>query len=76
MGWTHVDDYTRKDIKDGHLSNTGKVHFSDRIHLLELFKELEITQLEHKVFKQEIPYTDFTIASWNLVAEKRNLSIG
>jgi len=48
----------------------GRVHFSDRAHLQELFKHFEITVLEHKNIQREIPDQAWHFASWNFVAEK------
>jgi SAM-dependent methyltransferase len=67
-----VDSYTRRDIPEGHLANTGNVHFSDKQHLVDLFSAngLEIQHLEHKILKTEIPLQDYQMATYNLCAVK------
>lgn len=63
------DRYTRSSIPIGQFQGVGKVHFSDKAHLEDLFREFEIIQLDHKIVKTEIPDTNHTFASWNFVAQ-------
>ncbi|WP_342533943.1 class I SAM-dependent methyltransferase [Lysinibacillus sp. FSL K6-0057] len=63
------DIFTKMNIESGHLSNLGKIHFSDKQHLLDLFSKFDIQVLEHKTTKNELS-NSYTIASWNLVAKK------
>lgn len=70
----------RKDIDshthifyEGPFMETGQVHFSDKAHLLELFKDFEILYLVHKVHKQALPNENFLAASWDIVVQKRTL---
>ncbi|MEK3911925.1 bifunctional 2-polyprenyl-6-hydroxyphenol methylase/3-demethylubiquinol 3-O-methyltransferase UbiG [Paenibacillus sp. FSL H7-0331] len=70
LGVVVEDEFTKTDIKQGHLADTGRVHFSNKPHILELFKSFNITQMEHKVVKREVPDDNFSFASWNFVAEK------
>jgi SAM-dependent methyltransferase len=69
-GDTTEDEFTRSAYQDGSFTNVGCVHFSDKPHLLELFKEFEILTLEHKTINREIPDNGWNFASWNLVARK------
>lgn len=66
------DIYTRRDFTHGQFAHVGRVHFSDKAHLLELFSKYEITIMEHKIIQREIPETGLTLAVWNFVAEKPN----
>jgi len=67
-----VDEFTRTNISDGQFAGVGKVHFSNKEHLIELFSGagMELIRLEHKKQRIEIPNQDHVFASWNLVAIK------
>ncbi len=69
-GTTGGDENTRTGYREGSFSGVGKVHFSDREHLLHLFRNFEIMALEHKIIRREIPQDGWHFASWNLVARK------
>jgi SAM-dependent methyltransferase len=69
-GITSTDSFTRSDIPFGPLENTGRVHFSSKDHLLDLFQDFDIIKLEHKIKKFEIPSENYIYASWNILAEK------
>jgi SAM-dependent methyltransferase len=71
LGEAADEPYTRKNISIGQFSGVGKVHFSDKQHLLSLFEGFEITRLEHKIIEREIPEDKHRFASWNLVAVKK-----
>jgi SAM-dependent methyltransferase len=64
------DIYTRRDYSDGQFSHLGRIHFSDKAHLLDLFSQFSIELMEHKIVKREIPEDSHIFASWNLVAKK------
>ncbi|WP_446012101.1 hypothetical protein [Candidatus Electrothrix sp.] len=64
------DVYTRTGYTEGSFSNLGRVHFSDKKHLLELFKKFNMLVMEHKTVKRELPDNDWNFASWNFVAQK------
>lgn len=64
------DVYTRKGYTEGQFANIGRVHFSDKPHLEELFANFVIERLEHKIVHREIPADKHVFASWNLVARK------
>ncbi len=64
------DIYTRCGYVSGQFTNVGRVHFSDKAHLAELFSAFNIGILEHKIIRREIPYDEHVFASYNLVAEK------
>jgi len=66
------DDFTRFNFKLGQFKNIGIVHFSNKIHLQNLFKEFKFKILEHKIIKQEIPSENQTFASWNFIVQKKN----
>jgi SAM-dependent methyltransferase len=66
------DIYTRKGIHEGTFAGVGRVHFSDRAHLEELFSGFEFQLLEHKTIRREIPAADNHVAAvWNFVASYR-----
>lgn len=67
-----IDEFTRANITEGQFVGIGRVHFSNKEHLIELFSEagFELIKLEHKRIVSEIPNTGHLFASWNLVAEK------
>ena len=65
------DNYTRTDYCLGPFANVGRVHFSDRAHLTELFSKFDLIVLEHKQIKREIPDDGWEFASWNFVAKLR-----
>jgi len=69
-GETAEDKFTKQNFKEGTFANTGKVHFSDKPHIYELFSKFNILYLEHKIYQREIPNDDYTFATWNIVAEK------
>lgn len=64
------DNFTRTGYQDGQFANVGRVHFSDRPHMKEIFRRFEIIFLQHKLMKTEIPDEDFIFASWNIVSKK------
>ena len=64
------DHYTRTNFTDGSLANTGRVHFSSKEHLLELFTDYEIVVLTHQTITEEIPGSGNSFAVWNFVAKK------
>lgn len=70
---TFVDNNTRNNLPaDSHFFNVGKVHFSDREHILELFTNsgMTIIKLDHKEKTTDIPDSNFHFASWDIVAQK------
>ena len=64
-----VDHYTRTGYTKGQFVNVGTVHFTNKSHLVKLFKKFEILVLEHKVITKEIPEKE-KFAAWNFVARK------
>ena len=66
-----VDDkFTRDGYTEGQFASVGRVHFSDREHMQELFADYVMEILEHKVIYREVPPGNYTAAYWNLVARK------
>lgn len=72
LGREEEDYFTRSHFSSGQFSNVGRVHFSDRSHLVDLFETagFRLERLEHKVSQVEIPDDGWHFASWNLVAQK------
>jgi SAM-dependent methyltransferase len=65
------DEYTKTNYKKGQFAQIGRVHFSDKKHLEELFAGFEIEIMELKTIKREIPENAQIFASWNLVAIRK-----
>ena len=70
LGKYFEDRYTKIDIENGPLAGTGRVHFSDKKHLMDLFDKFSIEVMEHKIIKSEIPADRKAYAFWNIVAKK------
>jgi len=64
------DRYSKTNIKKGHLSGVGVVHFSDKQHLLRLFKRFHMEVMEHKMTITELPGKGHVFAAWDFVAVK------
>ena len=64
------DKFTKTGYEKGMFSKVGRVHFSDKNHLLELFSDFEILNLEHKIINTEIPKNSHQSAWWNIVIQK------
>ena len=65
-----IDRFTKTGYKDGSFANVGKVHFSSKEHLRDLFRRFKFLIMEHKVTTMEIPNQARKSAVWNFVAEK------
>ena len=67
-----VDEFTRSNLPEGQFVGVGNVHFSTKDHILELFEQagFQVTRLEHKEHRSEMPQSGHIFASWNLAAEK------
>ena len=64
------DEWTRVNFPIGPFVDAFRVHFSNKEHLLELFRKFEIQYLEHRT-TEVVFNTDHPImASWNLVGTK------
>ena len=65
------DVWTKFDFEEeGWFTGLGKIHFSDKKHLLDLFKKFEIISMAHKDLFQEIPDKNLKFSTWNFVARK------
>lgn len=64
------DKYTRDGYTKGRAAGVGRIHFSDKGHLMELFEAFTIEMMELKTIKREIPKDNHVFASWNLLAKK------
>jgi len=64
------DEFTKK-FYDGPFASVGIVRFVEKSHLIDFFKKFEILVLDHKIIKTEIPENDYTVATWNIVAQKK-----
>ena len=70
MGET-IDQFTKTDVPTGQFTGVGKIHFSSKEHIEDIFEKsgFNLTRLEHKKIDTEIPNVKHKFASWNLVAE-------
>jgi SAM-dependent methyltransferase len=69
---SNIDSNTRSNFMSGQFVGLGKVHFSDQNHLLDLFKDFEILELNEKLVSKNYPKDNpHQFASWNIVARKR-----
>lgn len=73
LGRQDEDYYTRSHFPSGQFANVGKVHFSDRGHIAEIFEGagFSLERLEHKVSRVEIPAEGHQTAFWNLLGIRR-----
>jgi SAM-dependent methyltransferase len=71
LGIENGDEYTKSGIEKGQFVNVGKVHFSDKNHLLDLFSRFSIEIMEHKVINKTIPESNHIFATWNFAAIKK-----
>ncbi|MEK9569873.1 MAG: hypothetical protein VW124_12760, partial [Paracoccaceae bacterium] len=64
------DIWTRKDMVGSGFEGTGRAHFSDQGHILDLFNEFEVKSLSHSLLDEKLPMSDANVATWNFVMEK------
>jgi len=64
------DVWTKINFREGNFSNVGRVHFSDKGHLLDVFQNFKMLRMFHKVFSEELPNNYWELATWNFVSEK------
>lgn len=65
------DGRTRSGYTEGVFGGLGKIHFSDKSHLMKLFEHFEFIILEHKMLRQVIPSKCLVQAWWDFIVEKR-----
>ncbi len=70
QGESAEDNYTRRAISTGPFAGVGRVHFSDKEHLMELFEGFTMDVLEHKIISRDIPAEEGygKMATWNFTA--------
>ena len=61
---------TKNNFKTGQFKKVGNVHFSNKNHLLNLFKNFKIEILDEKIVKRKIPNNKEIFAVWNIVVKK------
>ena len=69
-GISGEDIWTKTEFDDGNFAGVGKVHFSDKKHLIDLFSGFRMVQMFHKTYCEEIPVSNWQLSTWNFVAEK------
>jgi SAM-dependent methyltransferase len=68
---TRIDARTRDKFTAGQFVGVGKVHFSSRVDMLDLFREFEILELKEKqVISHHPDQNSHCVATWNIVAKK------
>ncbi|HUX95591.1 MAG TPA: class I SAM-dependent methyltransferase [Bacteroidales bacterium] len=65
------DGFTHDNYSDGQFLGVGKVHFSDKEHIQELFEGFEIKILEEKRIYRAIPSDNHTLSTWNIHAIRK-----
>ena len=55
----------------GKIGSAGNVHFSNKHHIQNLFKNFKILNLQEKLIQTQIPNSPKLFASWNIIAEKK-----
>ena len=55
----------------GKIGSAGNVHFSNKRHIQNLFKNFKILNLQEKLIQTQIPNSQKLFASWNIIAEKK-----
>jgi len=66
MSGEEVDNFTRANCS-GQFENCGMVHFSNKDHLEDLFKDFKIKSMTHKVVSEADD--SHQVASWNVVCQ-------
>ena len=69
-GITTQDPFVRTGYRDGPFADVGLVHFSDKLHLLELFKHFEIVALNFRCEKSLIPGPEKRLCMWDVIARR------
>jgi len=64
------DKYTKYNYTEGQFVNVGRVHFSDKNHLINLFSGFKIIIMEEKIIRRDIPSDSHIFASWNFIVKK------
>jgi SAM-dependent methyltransferase len=67
-----VDPHTRTNLPSPSLADIGTIHFSDQVHLVDLFEGagFRIDRLVHKVREITFPEAGGKLAWWHVVATK------
>jgi SAM-dependent methyltransferase len=65
------DKFTCSNLDAGQFKGVGKVHFSNKEHILDLFQDFEIKLMEEKQITSSIPVDNHVFASWNIWAIKK-----
>lgn len=65
------DPHTMTQMHEGCAANLGAVHFSDSLHLKDIFHMFEFVMLTHKIRHCELPTPAYKDACWDFVIRKR-----
>ena len=69
-GQASSDEFTKTNHSKGSFAGVGQVHFSDEVHLRNLFSDFEILFMEEKLVRRYEPQDNHQSAAWNIVARK------
>ena len=69
-GQQDADTHTRSDYRSGQFAGVGRVHFSDEIHLRDLFAGWKLELLEEIQVRRAQPADGHIFSSWKVVARK------
>lgn len=70
LGLPDGDAHTRNGFPSGQFAGVGRVHFSDRPHLEDLFRRFSLIALEHTTARTHVPAGGPLLACWNIAARK------
>ena len=65
------DDWTRVNFSRGPFADVFRIHFSNKEHLFDLFKNFEFQELKHKTIESEFDIDCSVVAGWNFAAAKK-----
>jgi len=72
LGEYTTDPYTKSfGVESRSFSDLGNVHFSDLVHLKELFQSFQLANIQHKTIEEKDEGSEWVFASYNFVASKK-----
>ena len=64
------DIWTKTNFIEGNFANVGRVHFSNKGHLLDLFSKFKMLSMMKKIHIDKLPGNNLKTVLWNFVAKK------
>ena len=65
------DDWVRVNFPKGSYVEIFRMHFSNKEHLIDLFRNFEFQELRHKTIESELDFENPIFAGWNFAALKK-----